>query len=106
VQYYCTTIAWQHTYLSNLCPISLDLVKSNSYRITDSNPVVAPKAEGKAMGRPKVKSMIAGESKKNVFRAQAKLNGIEVAPSHGSGSQSCMLCGQSGHNRRKCMASI
>jgi len=100
------TIAWQHTYLSNLCPIYLDLVKSNPYRITNSNPIVAPKAERKAMERPKVKSMIAIESRKNVFWAQAELNGKKVAPSHGSGSQSCMLCGQSGHNRRKCMASI
>jgi len=106
VPYYFTTIACLLTYLSNLRPISLDLVKSNSYRITDCNPVVVPQAEREAMGRPKVKRMIAGELRKNVFRAQAKLNGTEAPPSHGSGSQSCTLCGQSEHNRRKCMPSI
>jgi len=58
------------------------------------------------MGQPKVKRMVAGESRKNVLRAQAKLNGTDIAPSHGNGSQSCTLCGRSGHNRRKCTARV
>jgi len=68
VPYYFTTMVWQYTYLSNLRPISLDLVKSNCYRITDSNPIVAPTAKRKAMGQPKVKHIIVRELQKNVFQ--------------------------------------
>ena len=51
--------------------------------------IVGPKTVRKAMGRPKVKRMIAGESKRHVAKAQALLNNCEIAPVRGTGSQSC-----------------
>ncbi|RPB18419.1 hypothetical protein L211DRAFT_79652 [Terfezia boudieri ATCC MYA-4762] len=54
------------------------------------------------MGRPKLKRMVPGESRRRISKAQASLNNTEVAPAKGADSQSCSLCGQYGHNRRKC----
>ena len=66
-----------------------------------SHEISAPKKERKVQGRPKVKRYIAGEQRK-VSQAQAQLNGQDLAPEKGEGSQACGNCGQYGHNRITC----
>ena len=85
---------WQKTYFSNFSPISL-------MDISMSHEISAPKKERKVQGRPKVKRYIAGEQRK-VSQAQAQLNGQDLAPEKGEGSQACRNCGQYGHNRITC----
>jgi len=100
--YYFTTCAWQHTYQRNLKAISLERIKASTISEGMAESIVGPKTERKTMGRPKVKRMVAGESKRRIAKAQAILNNSEVAPVRGSGSQSCSYCGEYGHNQRKC----
>lgn len=102
VPYHFSTLAWRNTYQQNLSPVSLDTIKASSNGGEDSGLVVGPKVERKARGRPKVKRMVAGESKRRVLKAQALLNNTEVAPAQGVGSQSCGHCGSYGHNQRNC----
>jgi len=100
--YFFTTLAWQHTYHYNLKAVSLDQLAAGSNTGEDFGSIVAPKKERKAMGRPKVKRMVAGESRRHIAKAQAVLNNSEIAPVRGAGSQSCTHCGEYGHNRRRC----
>ena len=103
VPYYFTTLAWQQTYEDPLASISLTDLKAKPL---GDQVLVTPKVERKIMGRPKVKRMVAGESKRHIAKVQAALNGTEVAPNQGAGSQSCILYGKYGHNRRSCEVEI
>jgi len=100
--YYFTTRAWQHTYQQNLKAISLECIKASTISEGMAQSIMGPKTECKTMGRPKVKRMVAGESKRWIAKAQAILNNSEIALVRGSGSQSCSYCEEYGHNQRKC----
>jgi len=94
--YYFTTRAWQYTYQQNLKAISLERIKASTISEGMAESIVGPKTERKTMGRPKVKRMVAGESKRRIAKAQAILNNSEIVPVQGSGSQSCSYCGEYG----------
>lgn len=61
--------------------VLLDSVKRGSRGIINSLVSIgASNADKQAMGRPKVRRMIAGESRKYILKLQATWNGVEAAP--------------------------
>ena len=99
VPYYFTALAWDRTYADPLGSISLSDIKAKPF---ENQGVVAPRAECKAMGLPKIKRMVAGESRRRVAKVQVEFNGTEIAPNCGLGRKASMLCGEYGHNRKSC----
>ena len=93
IPYYFSLLAWRNTYTQNITSISLP-------KFEPVAEIVAPK-EKKARGRPKVNRHTIGSQRKQAT-AQAVLNGNQLAPEKGPGSQSCTRCGMYGHNRTSC----
>ena len=104
-----TLATWQNTYRTNLRPISLanlDIIAiqaaANMQDDVENHDIIEPIKERASIGRPQLARRVAGGQRKRAARAQARLNGSELPPNTGKGSQCCRRCGHFGHNRVTC----
>jgi len=98
---------WQATYSLNLRPVSLEDLSQFNNLVNNPDPVrvVEPTSECRAQGRRQLLRQAPGAPRR-LTRAQALLNGEELPPSFGKGSQACRRCGVYGHNRTTCQTEL